>query len=136
VNGADGADGINGAPGPAGADGTDGVDGIDGEDGAAGPQGPAGADGEGVDFVYLQVEGPVSASGNPASRTVSAVCPAGKFVVGGGFQVYSTPDGNREPPFVTKSAPSAFNKWTVTAERGSISRGSWSVQAYAICVGV
>lgn len=88
-----------------------------------------------MDFVYLQVEGPVSGSGNPQSRTVSAVCPSGKYVVGGGFEINSSPEGNREPPFVTKSAPSSSNTWTVTAERGSIARSNWSVQAYAICVG-
>jgi hypothetical protein len=151
VDGAAGADGVEGAPGPAGTDGlngepglpgSDGVDGaagadgVDGATGPAGPQGPAGADGDPADISYLQVTGPVSESGNPTSRTVSAVCPSGKVVVGGGFEVNSTAKNHLQPPFVTKSAPSSSNTWTVTAERGWITRDDWSVQAYAICVGI
>ncbi|MGB3736938.1 MAG: hypothetical protein WA964_18410 [Ilumatobacter sp.] len=88
-----------------------------------------------AEFSYLQIKGPISASGNPSTRVVTAVCPFGKFVVGGGFEIDSAPSGNHEPPFATKSAPASSTTWTVTVERGSITRDSWSARAYAICVG-
>ena len=136
--GADGDGNVPGPQGPAGPPGVDGEDGVDGADGAAGPagpRGPAGAGGDVAEISYLQVEGPISTSGSSASRTASAVCAFGNVVVGGGFEISSSANGNRKPPFVTKSAPSSSNTWTVTAERGSGERDSWSVRAYAICVG-
>lgn len=131
-----GADGDDGAPGPQGPAGPAGADGTDGADGATGPQGPPGEDGSIADIEYAQIEGPVSNTGNPAKRTVTATCPSDMVVVGGGFEIDSSPSGNREPPFVTRSGPLSPDTWIVVAERGSITRTSWSVQAYAVCVGV
>ena len=142
ADGADGADGAIGPQGPAGADGADGADGANGLDGAVGPQGPAGADGadgavgpqgpagaDGADGVSgYQIVSSSGTSGFFASTfAVTAACPAGKSVVGGG--------GNVSPnAYLRGSLPSTSGTWTVRAGKRSEAFGPIAVQAYAICV--
>ncbi|MEU0096092.1 hypothetical protein [Kribbella sp. NPDC006257] len=80
ATGPQGARGATGEQGPAGATGAAGIPGPPGATGAVGPAGPAGASG------YQQV-----VAGNDiapgAFIQTRAACPAGKVVVGGGFDL-------------------------------------------------
>ena len=80
--------GLAGADGADGADGVDGVDGVDGADGADGTDGADGADGADGDFsgweiVTVQFVPNTWAPGE--IKQLSAFCPSGKKVLGGGF---------------------------------------------------
>jgi hypothetical protein len=101
-----GADGAQGPIGPAGADGAQGPVGPAGADGAQGPVGPAGADGAQGPVGLQGPKGDTGATGatGPAGlsgyqivynyipaytsdSTVTATCPSGKNVIGGGWMV-------------------------------------------------
>lgn len=70
-----------------------------------------------------------------AKKTVTASCPTGKQVVGGGAKVV----GGDVLVAVTESAPTAPNSdgkrtgWTASASEAAASAVAWSVEAYAIC---
>jgi Collagen triple helix repeat (20 copies) len=103
--GARGPAGQQGARGPAGPQGTPGAAGAQGARGPAGPQGPAGQDGAAGSEGPQGPQGPAGALGpkgdsgtahttlaqntivvQPASSTdLTATCPAGTTVTGGGF---------------------------------------------------
>jgi hypothetical protein len=104
-----------------------------GADGAVGPQGPAGADGAPGGLAaadYSRVDGTASASNSTTPKTVTAVCPAGSKVLGGGFEYTAGTNGVA----VTQSRATADDTWTVTADEINNVPSSWSVQAFAICV--
>lgn len=70
-----------------------------------------------------------------ATKTVTATCPAGKQVVGGGAQAI----GGDTVIAVTGSAPTPTNSeskrtgWTATASQVALTAVAWSVEATAIC---
>jgi hypothetical protein len=80
-----------------------------------------------------RVIGTSVSGGSNDDRTATATCPSGKLAISGGFDLVSTPSGNREPPFVTATYPSSATVWTVEIEHGSITRTSWTVTPYVIC---
>jgi len=70
-----------------------------------------------------------------ATKTVTATCPTGKQVVGGGAKVI----GGDVLVAVTESAPTPANAegkrtgWTAVAREAAASAVNWSVEAQAIC---
>ena len=123
VDGLDSGD-LRGQQGPQGEPGPQGPA---GPTGATGPQGEPGTSG------YEIVKGPNTQSGFGEQISSTAVCPAGKRVVGGGFGAggvgYSTYYNG--PPLVS-SVEFANNKWKATIGGGP--GGRLGVEAYAICV--
>src|SRR5262249_24273493 len=105
-----------------------------GDTGATGPQGPAGPQGlagiSGYEEKTQQVFVPVG-----AFMTISVSCPAGKKVLGGGFDI-ETPDDVK----VFSSEPSSYGNvidsgWRVIAQNdGRV--GPRQVTAIAICAAV
>jgi hypothetical protein len=72
-----------------------------------------------------------------AHKVVSATCPAGTRVVGGGAQVFpSLADGNRDaaPIVIRMSAPSGETLWSVIADETATYTQDWKVIADVICV--
>jgi hypothetical protein len=93
---------------------------------------PAGATG------YLRIESTSpSADGAPESAGTTAACPAGRYVVGGGYRVDAGPPAVGNNPaavVVTESRVISDTTWSVTAFAGDAEQvGPWSVVAYAIC---
>ncbi len=76
---------------------------------------------------YEQVAGTTS-SNNSSAKTATATCPNGKKVVGGGW---NTPSQSGFPPFVLSSRATSDTVWTVTT---TLALGSFSLQAFAICI--
>lgn len=66
-----------------------------------------------------------------ATKTVTANCPTGKRVVGGGVKVF----GGDKLIAVLESAPAQLNAagWTVVAREAEPNTVNWSVEATAIC---
>lgn len=97
---------------------------------------------DGKDSTQLGVNGyqqvtAMSAFDSEAHKVVSAACPTGTRVVGGGAQVFPTlADANREaaPIVIRMSAPSGDGLWSVIADETVIYTQAWHVTAYAICV--
>ncbi len=120
--GPQGEPGATGEQGPAGPTGPAGATGPQGPQGPAGPTGPAGADGgvTGWQRVVASTGGLLPA-GTPFSLT--ATCPLGKVVVGGGFF------GNGAT--VTESRPTTDRAWVVSGEAGP--DGALPA-GYAVCV--
>jgi hypothetical protein len=139
--------GQSGAPGPAGPKGDTGDKGDRGDAGIAGPPGLAGDQGpQGIQGPQ-GVPGPEGAAGavagyeivtSPgtiipfgASATVSAACPSGKKVIGGGFF-------SKKSPRVEFSFPADAATWTVRVRHdqfdptGQESPDNFTV--YAVCV--
>ena len=77
------------------------------------------------------VQGAASASGSPASRTVTAVCPSGSTPTGGGFTL-----GGPGSDEVTVVASTRFGLgWIVTADEiGAGTAANWTVAASVNCV--
>ena len=127
-----------GPQGPAGTPGADGAQGPAGTPGADGAQGPAGATGPQGATGTNGVSGWQLIPGTPSGdienvRTVTASCPAGKKVVGGGFLTSSISNANRI--VILASYPSSDTVWSVNGTT-NIAGGdaSYALQAYAICV--
>jgi Collagen triple helix repeat (20 copies) len=136
--GADGATGPAGPQGPAGADGArgpagpagpEGPAGADGATGPTGPQGPAGPAGAGV-AGYEIVAGTASLD-DENDKSVSASCPTGKVIVGGGFQVSNVSDSDQV--VILSSYPDANGWVAVGTIANTAGDTSYSLQAYAIC---
>ena len=120
-----------GDPGPPGPQGPTGPKGDQGETGPVGPQGPTGSQGPpgpagspGVSGweIVTNRRGDVPYNGY---ATVTADCPAGKKVVGGGFGV-----GSAE---VVESAPSINGtSWVAEARGTNLFSDGW-ISALAVC---
>lgn len=136
--GAAGAQGLQGEPGPQGdpgAPGTDGADGAQGPDGATGPAGPKGDKGDKGD---TGPAGPGAAAGwevvsntsasNASNKNVSADCPGGKTVVGGGFSIGGSTD------VAGSSRPVDSDTWRADAWETDSESDDWTVTVYAVCV--
>jgi len=130
--GPQGPAGTQGSAGPQGAAGPTGPQGAQGSIGPIGPAGPQGAPGiSGYERIYgdtgtLQMNVGVSSF-------VTAVCPAGKRVVGGGHELASS---SSQQLSVTMSAPfeGTVSGWRVNF-RNSFTAGLSNVQVrvYAVC---
>jgi hypothetical protein len=137
VAGPTGPQGLQGVAGPEGPQGPQGVAGPIGPQGPAGVQGPMGLTGpqgpQGVPGVsgYQVVVTPlttVSINGNQTT-TLSAVCPAGKVAIGGGFD-YS---GNIAVAMPVASFPAAADTWRVMVRLNQVSGATFQGRAFALC---
>lgn len=115
------------ATGPQGAPGTPG--GPPGPPGIQGIQGPPGP------IAYERVSAPSSAQ-TDGSETKDVVCPGGKRVLGGGFDISTSDPLESDRVFGTASfAPDDFT-WRVRAEvvEGVTAlTGTWTLTAWAAC---
>jgi hypothetical protein len=126
-----------GPMGPAGAVGPQGAMGPKGDTGATGAQGPMGLMGplgpQGLPGVsgYQIVSTPitsVSINGN-STTTLTATCPAGKNVIGGGYE-------SSTGAFVLHPVamfPSAADAWRVTLRLSQTTAMTFTFRVYAIC---
>jgi len=128
-----GRTGPHGAIGAAGAAGAAGVAGSRGSSGATGPQGSTGGTGPSGISGYEVVEGPIgSGSGSGINQATStAKCPAGKHVLGGGFQTLS---GENAKIYVAVNGPVGSTEWEALLTSASV--GAYTMRAYAICATV
>jgi hypothetical protein len=126
---ADGPTGPQGPTGKQGATGPQGTTGPSGPSGVKGPTGPSGATGAAGFAQYQRVEG--SLVNNDVGKTVTADCPVGKVVVGGGYNVSGNEAAQREIEIVQSRATDA-DTWTVTAEEDT-NVTKWGLQAFAVC---
>ncbi len=126
--GAAGAAGPAGGVGPAGPAGGIGPAGPAGSAGGIGPAGPAGVTG------YLRVAGTASAFDTVDPKTVTAVCPGGRVVVGGGYKLVAA-TGNVGSVTPTQNQATSDTEWTVTGDSDGVV-ADFSVQAFAICASV
>jgi hypothetical protein len=97
-----------------------------------GPAGPAGADGAAGVSGYEIVASPltsVTINGNQTT-TLTAVCPAGKTAIGGGFD-YS---GNIAPVTPVASFPAAVDTWRVMIRLSQVSAATFQGRAFVVCV--
>jgi len=168
--------GAVGPQGPAGTDGVDGTNGIDGDPGKNGVDGTNGQNGSScsingtvvscTDGTYNDVKGPQGDSGPPILaqpmvqtistnfgsnsvdlKTVTAKCPVGEVVVGGGFNLSVTNSSadalksiivkTSNPSIDTVETPSGpvnVDAWTVIAEEHTLTGLDWDIFAFARCM--
>lgn len=127
--GATGDKGVQGdAGGPTGATGAQGVQGIQGvqgTQGATGLQGPTGVDGIVGHFVVVVLD-----ETHLSRRTVDALCPTGKIVLGGGYSFVGDNEAV-EAIIVTANVPITDGSgWRIVVRGPS---GAWGIYAYAVC---
>lgn len=116
--------------GDKGEKGDTGATGPGGPQGPAGPQGSTGAQGPPGMSGYVVVEGPAVTMGFAATST--AVCPVGKFVLGGGFYAPLTPLSR---PIVIYNRPiNSGTAWEVRTT--NLPFNPLQQRAYAICANV
>src|SRR5437870_6095773 len=92
--------------------------------GPAGAAGPAGVSGR----TTVSHTSP----SNSRAKSVSAICPAGKKVLGGGSSLHRRV-GVVGSLLVRASFPRTARAWTVRVFEGSSTSGAWSVTAKAVC---
>jgi hypothetical protein len=96
----------------------------------AGPTGPAGAAGPpGVSGLERKDESTPSNSVN--SRSLSAVCPSGKRVIGGGARAIGA--GAGKVSIVESFPDSDGTKWNTLAREVDATAAAWQLTAYALC---
>lgn len=93
-----------------------------GPPGPAGPAGPAGV-------TLREVVTAKTANSSNASKQISAVCPAGKQVIGGGGQLSGAVGA-----VIALSIPVGQSSWSVFAYELVPTVNAWAVTSYAICV--
>jgi hypothetical protein len=98
-----------------------------GAQGPAGPQGPPGIAG-------LERKDVITPSSSANSKTISAVCPTGKRVIGGGARV--TGAGIADVTVNESFPDSDGTKWNAVARESDATIGSWALTAYALCATV
>jgi hypothetical protein len=107
-----------------------------GQQGPAGPPGPPGAQGNpGVNGVSgLEIVYATSATNSDTEKMVTASCPAGKKVLGGGGYAFNLtfPD---EVALVA-SFPYNSNGWRVVLQETDAYAPNWLARAYAICADI
>lgn len=109
---------------PAGAQGPAGPVGPAGPQGSAGPQGPSGVSG-------LEIVNATSALDSSTEKVMTAICPAGKKVVGGGGYAFNLtyPD---EVALVA-SFPVNGTSWRVVGQEINAYAPGWLLRADAVC---
>ncbi len=117
---------------PVGQRGPQGARGLPGTAGAQGPAGPAGPSGaQGPPGVSgLEQVSKSTASNSDNAKFITAQCPTGKKVVGGGVRV-SGP--GEQSVAVTRSDPSDSRTWEAEAHEHFSTTSDWSLTAYALC---
>jgi len=108
---------------PAGQQGPKGDQGPPGQQGQQGPQGVPGLSG-------VEVVTNVSAA-NSNDKTITAQCPAGKKLIGGGANAHVFL-GHPKEITVLASHPTG-NTWRAAAREAAPYAGNWFLNAYAIC---
>jgi hypothetical protein len=104
-----------------------------GPTGARGPQGtpgPAGAPG----IAALERKDIVTPTNSANLKTISAVCPTGKRVIGGGARVTGT--GAGKVSIVESFPDSDGTKFNGTAREVDATALTWALQVYAMCANV
>lgn len=156
VKGDTGPQGIQGEKGETGAQGPQGIQGIQGEKGETGAQGPQGIQGEKGETGATGATGPIRPQGPQGiqgvqgptglsgwvrvtgteqvvavgtSKTLMVACPAGKSVLGGGFENTDTKGTSNT---VLGSYPYNQSTWAVTIFSPS-NTTSFTIKPYAIC---
>lgn len=100
-----------------------------GDKGEKGDKGDAGEPGlSGVEIVT--VVGPAQSA---IFTVVSATCPAGKRVIGGGAQAFPLGTAYYDDIAVVSSYPITATRWQAVASEVNPTTGSWRLTAYAIC---
>lgn len=95
----------------------------------AGPTGPQGAPGvSGREEILAE-----TAQNSASPKTVTATCPAGKKVLGGGIEV-GGPGRNRVT--ATESQPVGESGWEAEAFEAVATGATWKLEAHAICANV
>lgn len=145
--GPQGLPGPQGTPGPKGDPGIQGPQGIPGPTGVPGQPGPQGAQGTSGISGYEIVEANSLFNNTERTKIASALCPAGKVVLGGGAEIFpSTADNNHysAPIFLQDSRP-FFPLFSPTEPFGWYARASvidpnysyeWWLLVWAICANV
>jgi hypothetical protein len=72
----------------------------------------------------------VSANDATDTKFVTASCPGGKTIVGGGASLGGTAFLNAA---IDLSAPNDSNGWDVAAHEHTATAGNWSARAFALC---
>ena len=142
--GSQGAQGEVGPQGPKGDKGDlgfkgnvgpQGLQGLKGETGGMGPQGPQGFPGlSGLEYVT----GALVSIGSQTNGTATAVCPAGKRPIAGGYttEVPTGSKSNASNMQVFSSAPAGPTSWSVSGfntDNGKSEKKDLTLTAYAIC---
>ena len=101
-----------------------------GPTGARGPQGPPGPAG----IAALERRDIVTPTSSSNTKTISAVCPTGKRVIGGGARVMGAGAGRVS---IIESYPdSDGTKFNGTAQEVVATALTWALQVYAMCATV
>jgi len=90
--------------------------------GAQGPQGIAGVSG------YEQVVA-ASPANTTSTKTITASCPVGKVVLGGGFVASGV-----TTTAVLGNGPGSPSDWTVTVRENQTGTPTWTLTVTAVCV--
>ena len=132
--GSKGDKGDPGILGPTGPAGPTGVAGPIGPLGPSGPQGAAGPAGKNATFTIARVSNSTPLN-TEETKTISAICPVGKTLMGGGYEVNSAKVKN--PNIVVEdNFPSADGTWTVKASYKlcDCDPYPWGITSWAICI--
>ena len=97
--------------------------------GPTGPQGPQGTPGV-SGREQVTVESPLTATG---PKNITATCPAGKKVLGGGVELGGA---GRNRVSATENKPSGDNAWEGEAFEVVNTNATWKVIVHAICANV
>jgi hypothetical protein len=121
-----------GLKGDAGPQGIQGIQGLRGLQGIAGPQGPKGDTGPAATLHYERLSSSFTVQRGVFSGVVRN-CPAGRKVVGGGFQVEGASASEQVKLLILESYPSTDSQWRVVLYNGS-STTDFPGVIYAICL--
>jgi hypothetical protein len=121
--GPQGVQGIQGVSGPTGPQGPAGSQGAAGATGTQGPQGPAGP--SSLATVVAQTSALLLGNVGTGETVVTAVCPSGYVVLGGGYGF------GQNVTHVTQNSP-GNGGWVVRAVAGNVNDND-TIFAYAIC---
>lgn len=127
--GAVGFAGVQGSEGPQGDVGPKGATGAAGAIGATGPAGPQGIPGVSKP-ISVQTISAVSPNDTIPEKQITATCPAGSVLIGGGYHFAPL------SPFIVPVAdePNSANGWQVSAaESNGAVVGFWQMTVFALC---
>jgi hypothetical protein len=104
-----------------------------GETGPAGPIGPAGPAGRNATFTIARVSNSTPINIDEV-KTIAALCPAGKTLMGGGFEV--TSNKTKNPNVVVEDSFPTGESWTVKASMKNCDCDPypWGITAWALCI--
>ena len=125
--GPQGEQGIQGEQGPQGEQGVPGEQGPQGEQGEQGPQGEQGEPG----LMNVTVVSVTSANNSNQTKTVTAVCPEGTVIIGGGAEIINS---SSNALVLQESSPDfSNNSWTGRAIENDLFFLNWALVTYAVC---